>query len=72
MKNTNHLDSLNLRLSHERTYLAEAKTDKEKEIRKVWIMQIEKEIEREKQFLGIEKVETDHISDDDLLNELLG
>jgi hypothetical protein len=71
MIDTTHLDALNVRLSHERSYLAEAKTEKEKELRKVWITQIEKEIEREKKFLGIEDIETNEINDDDLLNELL-
>jgi hypothetical protein len=71
MIDTSHLDALNVRLSHERSYLAEAKTEKEKELRKVWITQIEKEIEREKKFLGIEDIETNEINDDDLLNELL-
>ncbi|RRJ54622.1 hypothetical protein EHV15_34050 [Paenibacillus oralis] len=66
-----HLDALNIRLSHERSYLAQAKTEKEKEIRKVWIKQIEKEIAREKKILGMEEVEVDAISDDDLLNSLL-
>ncbi len=39
-----HLSALNLRLSNERNYLAKAKTENEKALRKVWIAQIEKEI----------------------------
>jgi hypothetical protein len=71
MINTSHLDALNVRLSHERSYLSEAKTEKEREIRKVWIMQIEKEIEQEKKFLGMDGIEEmNGLSDDDLLGEL--
>jgi hypothetical protein len=72
MINTNHLNALNLRLSHERSYLTKAKNVKEKEIRKVWIAQIEKEIVEEKKLIGIVDVEIDVISDDDLLGELFG
>lgn len=70
---TSHLDALNVRLSHERSYLAQAKTKKEKEIRKVWIAQLEKEIANEKKFLDIDNVEEfEEMNDDDILNELLG
>jgi len=72
MINTSHLDALNVRLSNEHIYFAKAKTEKEKELRKVWIVQIEKEIAVEKKLLGIEDVEVAAISDKDLLNELLG
>ena len=65
-----HLDALNLRLSHERGYLSEAKTKPERELRKVWIAQIEKEIENEKKFLGITNDQPIPLSDDDLLGEL--
>lgn len=70
MSDTTHLDALHLRLSHERSYLAEAKTEKEKELRRVWIVQIEKEIAVEKKILGLEEVKKDTISDDNLLKEL--
>lgn len=72
MSDTSHLDALNVRLSHERSYLAEAKTENEKELRKVWITQIEKEIAIEKKILGIEEVETSSIDDEELLSELFG
>lgn len=74
MIDTSHLDALNLRLSHERSYLENAKTEHEKEIRKVWIMQIEKEILNEKKFLGIADNDTivTTVNDDDLLSELFG
>jgi hypothetical protein len=58
--NNSHLDALELRLSHERSRLANAKTAGERELRSVWIAQIEKEI-------GAELPE---ISDDELLAEL--
>ena len=44
MTDTSHLDALQLRLSHERSYLAAAKSDGERELRSVWIAQIEREI----------------------------
>lgn len=60
-----HLNALNLRLSNERSRLAEAKSEGEKELRKVWISQIEKEIAQEANF--VQEVE---LSDDELLAEL--
>lgn len=60
----NHLNALRLRLSNEMNYLANAKTAAERELRKVWIAQIEKEI-------GHEEPEVE-MSDDELLAELLG
>jgi hypothetical protein len=73
---TTHLDSLYMRLSHEKERFEKAKSDSEKEIRRVWVAQLEKEIEQEKQFLGIEDIRPDKVnctlSDEDLLSELLG
>lgn len=63
MTNT-HLNALQLRLSNERNYLANAKTTAERDLRKVWISQIEKEI-------GHEEPEVE-MTDDELLAELLG
>ena len=60
----NHIDVLNLLLSHERVRLAEPKTESEKALRKVWVKQLEKEIEGEQRFLSNE------LSDDDLLSAL--
>jgi hypothetical protein len=59
-----HLGALELRLSNERMRLAQAKTAKERELRKVWIAQIEKEIAKEREFIHID------MSDDELLVEL--
>lgn len=62
-----HLSALELRLSNERGYLAKAKTEGERELRLVWIAQIEKEIAGERAFV----VKQDDMSDDELLAELL-
>ena len=71
MTDLSHLDALNLRLSHEREYLRTAKSQQEKELRTVWIAQIEKEIQGEMKFLGIETTPDEILmSDDELLNEL--
>lgn len=69
MINTDHLNALEIRLSHEREYLSAAKTELEKQMRNVWIAGITKEIEAEKKFLGI-KDEEINMSDDELLKEL--
>lgn len=69
--NIDHLSALELRLSHERTYLAAAKTTGERELRTVWISQIEREIAGEYKFLGIEQGNELEISDEDLLAALL-
>lgn len=47
-----HLDCLYLRLSNERIRLNNAKTEQEKALRTVWVQQIEKEIQKELDFLG--------------------
>ena len=62
-----HLDALQLRLFNERGYLAKAKTEGERELRRVWIAQIEKEIVGEREFIA----KQDDISDDELLAELM-
>lgn len=69
---TTHLVALMTRLSHEREYLAAEKTEGGKALRKVWIMQIEKEIEAEYKFLGmVPDSELPELTDDELL-EMLG
>lgn len=65
-----HLDALNLNLSNERSRLANAKSAQEKELRTVWIAQLEKEIAAEQAFLGVVAVDNGIASDDDLLAEL--
>jgi hypothetical protein len=69
---TEHLVALHTRLSHERGYLAKAKTASERELRSVWISQIEKEITAERVFLGMPPDEPlEDVSDDELLAALL-
>lgn len=67
-----HLEALQTRLSNERGHLANEKTEAGKELRKVWIAQIEKEISDEYKFLGIDPVSADieQLSDDELFAEL--
>jgi hypothetical protein len=69
-KQMTHLNALQVRLSHERDYLAKAKTQKEIELRTVWIAQIEKEIANEYKFLGLEPAAEIEMSDDELLAAL--
>lgn len=71
MKNTSHLKALEIRLSHEREYLSQSKTDMERRMRQVWIDGITKEIEDEKKFLGIGVEDTaNDMTDEELLIEL--
>jgi len=65
-----HLDALELRLSNERVYLSAAKTERERNLRRVWITQIEKEIKSEKKFLLLTEEELNP-TDEELLNDLL-
>jgi hypothetical protein len=65
----NHLDALYLGLSNERNRLANAKSENERVIRRVWIAQIEREIESELKFLD-SKFEPIEMSLDELLAEL--
>lgn len=68
-----HLNALETHLSHERTRLANAKSEYEKRMRAVWLAQLEKEIAGEKVFLGIEETEEAplNLSDAELLAQLL-
>ena len=74
MYNLDHYFSLCHRLDNEKEWLENAKTDKEKELRSVWVKQLEKEIEKEKEFLlskGLTvESEVDSMTDDELLKEL--
>lgn len=77
MYDTTHYAALMTRLSNEKTYLASCTKPKEIELRKVWVMGIEKEIASEVEFLkskGIEvyaSIDDLFMSDDELMNELL-
>ena len=72
MPDTSHLNALELRLSHERVRLANARTPGESAMRAVWIAGIEREIAAEYKFLGITPLSLDDIlmSDDELLAQL--
>lgn len=67
----NHLDALDLSLSNERARMAAAETEGERNLRSVWVRQLEKEVAQERAFLGLpERAENEGISDDDLLANL--
>lgn len=74
--NLDHYFSLCHRLDNEKQRLENAKTTKEKELRYVWVSQLEKEIEKEIEFLESKgltvKSDVDTMSDDELLKELEG
>jgi len=71
MSNLAHLIALQTRLSNEKQHIVSAATKAEKELRTVWIAQIEKEIQGEEDFLGLpEFLEFDDLTDDELLAEL--
>jgi hypothetical protein len=64
-----HLSALELNLSNERIRFANAKTNEERELRKVWVMQLESEVSAERKFIGCETSAYD-IDADDLLGQL--
>ena len=70
MVDLSHLDALRVRLSHERAYLAGAKTASETELRAVWIAQVQREIEQERRFLGLNEEALPEMTDDEILAEL--
>lgn len=65
-----HLGYLELQLSNERSRLADAKSDGERELRKVWVSQLEREIAGEIEFIGGNRQGLADMSDDELLAEL--
>jgi phage host-nuclease inhibitor protein Gam len=65
--NMAHLDALRFRLSNERVRLANAKSDKEREVRQVWVAGIEREIAQEIKFLGKQETDQCELNDDELL-----
>lgn len=74
MTDFSHLDAIDLRLSHERTRVAQAKTNKEREWREHNVRMIEQERASEIKFLennGVKFSSIDEIlSDDELLRGL--
>ena len=67
-----HLYYLELQLSNERSRLADAKSGGERELRKVWLSQLEREIASEIEFLGGKSQDLTEMGDDELLAELAG
>lgn len=70
MTDLSHLHALEHRLHNERGYLAKAKTEGERQLRSVWIAQIEKEITEERKHLGTGDEPLPEMTDDELLAEL--
>lgn len=66
---SDHLSALQLRLSNERARLAAATRPGEIELRRVWVAQIEKEIEQERAYATPEARNIE-MSDDELLEQL--
>jgi hypothetical protein len=71
MTDLSHLNALRLRLSHESVRLEQAKTQRERDLRAVWVAGIQREIESELLFLGIADDDGFNGSTDDLLAELM-
>lgn len=68
---TSHLDAIRIRLSHERSRLATARSDSERKLRASWVAGIERELKSELEFLGLPSdSQTSDIDDDALLAEL--
>jgi hypothetical protein len=70
MTDFSHLSALEYRLSHERSRLATALTTREKEMRAVYVAQIEREITSERAFLGLRNAPAEEMTDDELLAAL--
>jgi hypothetical protein len=67
MTDLTHLHALELNLSHERVRLFAAKSPGERALRAVWVDKLQREIDAEYAFLGIEP---ETISDEDLADLL--
>lgn len=70
MTDLTHLDALQQRLRNENDYIANSTNAHEIQLRRVWILQIEKEIAEEYAHLGINPVVVCDLSNDELLKEL--
>jgi hypothetical protein len=60
-----HLNALLMNLSNERIRLGNAQTQSERDLRTVWVKQLEKEVSSEEKFVG-----ENQLSDDELLAAL--
>ena len=67
MTDLTHLHALELNLSHERVRLFAAKSPGERALRAVWVDKLQREIDAEYKFLGIEP---ETLSDEDLADLL--
>jgi len=67
MTDLSHLHALELNLSHERVRLFAAKSPGERALRAVWVDKLQREIDAEYAFLGIEP---EVLSDEDLADLL--
>lgn len=71
MTDTSHLNALENNLFNEEQRLAAANTKNEIKLRKVFVAQLEREIESEKKFLGFEADDSsENLSVDELLEAL--
>lgn len=70
MTDFSHLNALELNLSHERVRLSQATAAQDIALRKVWVVQLEREIANEYAFLGIDQIVDCDLSDDELFAEL--
>ncbi len=68
--NTSHLVALQQGLSNEKTRLAVARKPREIALRSVWVKQIEREVARELESLGMTAEPECTLSDDELLAAL--
>lgn len=70
--NTDHLNALEVNLSNERVRLYNAKTCAERDLRSVWVSQLEREVAKEKEFIGyVEPAGISGMSEDELMAELM-
>jgi hypothetical protein len=67
---TEHLVALQARLSNEKSRLNSARTKQERELRAVWVKQMEREIDGEMRFLGLPIGADVNMTDDELLAAL--
>ncbi|HLY47628.1 MAG TPA: hypothetical protein VKR21_00395 [Solirubrobacteraceae bacterium] len=67
---SSHLAAIRERLARERQRLAQATTERERQLRAVWVAQAEREEAAELAHLGPVDPAIAALSDDDLLNEL--
>lgn len=72
MTDRTHLDALELRLSHEIARINLARSESERELRRVWLAGIDKEIADELRFLDLEDALFEpEMTDDEILAALL-